>query len=37
MTPDFYTFEEIRDKVDLEQKTLKTKKDETQNEMVLIK
>ena len=37
MTPDFYSLEEIRDKVEVEQKTMKNKKDEVQNEMVLVK
>ena len=37
MTPDFYSLEEIRDKVELETKTIKVKKEETSNEMVLIK
>lgn len=37
MTPDFYSLEEIRDKVELETKTIKVKKEETSNEMILIK
>jgi len=37
MTLDFYSLEEIRDKVELETKTIKVKKEETSNEMILIK
>jgi len=37
MSPDFYSLEEIRDKVELETKTIKVKKEETSNEMILIK
>ena len=37
MTSDFYSLEEIRDKVELETKTIKVKKEETSNEMILIK